>query len=443
MKARNNLTKAVILAAALGLAPGLHAADLLDIYHQAQKSDPTLRAAEAAYKAALQAKPLASAPLKPQVNLSAGLERHDQTFDDTPASKSAFFNDSTFNRNSYGIRIDQTLYNRSLGKQLKQANLQIAKAEAEVAAARQDQIVRVAEAYFNVLSAIDTLNFAQTEKTAIGKQLNQSNERFKVGMIAITDVREAQARYDLAVTQEIDARNQLDIAIENLQVLIGHAPGDLNPLQDAYEPEPLQPASIDEWVKIALDNSLALRAANRQLEIARAEIERQRGGHYPVLGLKAEHGVQDDDGGFNEGKSGDTVIGLELKLPLYSGGGVSSRTAQAKANYEQALQQVELQRRETIRQTRAAYLNAIAGLSRIKALKQALISTETAHETTEAGFEVGTRTAVDVLLALRETFRAKQDYARARYDYILQTFRLKQAAGILSEEDARKINNWL
>ncbi|HGG59440.1 MAG TPA: type I secretion protein TolC, partial [Gammaproteobacteria bacterium] len=192
-----------------------------------------------------------------------------------------------------------------------------------------------------------------------------------------------------------------------------------------------------------LDNSLALRAANRQLEIARAEIERQRGGHYPVLGLKAEHGVQDDDGGFNEGKSGDTVIGLELKLPLYSGGGVSSRTAQAKANYEQALQQVELQRRETIRQTRAAYLNAIAGLSRIKALKQALISTETAHETTEAGFEVGTRTAVDVLLALRETFRAKQDYARARYDYILQTFRLKQAAGILSEEDARKINNWL
>ncbi len=437
------LLNAVLVAVCLGTPTALLAEDLLDIYHQAQQSDPSLRAAEAAYKAALQGKSLARAPLKPQINANAGIERHSQTFSDTPASRSAFFRDSDFNRKSWGIRLDQTLYNKALREQLNQADAQIAKAEADLIAARQNQIVRVAKAYFDVLAAIDTVAFAKAEKAAIGKQLHQSKERFDVGLIAITDVKEAQAKYDLAVAQEISAQNQYDIAMEDLQLLIGRLPESLDPLQDNYQPEPPTPASIDAWVKLALDNSLALRAARMQLAIAKSEIARQKSGHYPIIGLKAQHGVQDDNGGFNEGKSGDTTVGVELKLPIYSGGQVSAATRQARANYQQALQQVELQRRETIRQTRAAYLNAIAGISRVKALKQALSSTRTAHETAKAGFEVGTRTAVDVLLALRETYRAKQDYARARYDYILQMFRLKQAAGILSEKDAKAINDWL
>lgn len=424
-------------------SPMAGAEDLLDVYRLAQQSDPTLRAAEAGYQAALQAKPQAKAPLKPQINASAGIEKHDQTFADTDPNTSAFFRDSKFTRKNYGLRLDQTLYNRALTQQLKQANAQVSKADAEVISARQSQILNVAESYFNALAAIDNMAFVEAEKTAIARQLTQSQQRFEVGLIAITDVKEAQAQYDLAVAQEIDAKNQYNIAMENLQVLIGHLPTDLQPLSNTFKPVAPNPESIEKWVSIALENSLSLRAAQRQLEIAKAEVARQGAGHLPTLGLKAEHGVQDDDSGFNQGESADTVIGLELNLPIYNGGLVKSRTKQARLNHQQAIQQAELQRRETIRQTRAAYLNTVAGISRVKALEQALASTRSAHETAEAGFEVGTRTAVDVLLALRETYRAQRDYARARYDTILQTFRLKQAAGTLSEADITETNNWL
>lgn len=424
-------------------APVANAEDLLDIYKLAQQSDPSLRAAEAGYRAALQARPQAMASLKPQISANAGIERHDQTFKDTAANTAAFFRNSKFQRNNYGIRLDQTLYNRSLGQQLKQANSQVDKAEVDIIAARQNQILNVAESYFNALSAIDNMAFASAEKTAIARQLTQSKERFEVGIIAITDVKEAQAQYDLSVAQEIDAKNQYNIALENVQVLIGRLPMELQPLSDTFTPANPHPENIEKWVAIALENSVALQSAAHQQAIAKAEVSRQNAGHLPTLGLSAEHGVQDDDNGFNQGKSGDTIIGLQLNLPLYSGGLMKSRTSQAKLTLEQARQQTELQRRTTIRETRAAYLTTVAGISRVKALQQALVSTKSAHETAEAGFEVGTRTAVDVLLALRETYRARRDYSRARYDTILQTFRLKQATGTLSEKDIMDTNDWL
>ncbi len=446
MKMSKTLTGVSVSILSLSIllaSPLAGAEDLSDIYKQAQQSDPSLRAAEAGYRAALQAKPQALAPLKPQITANAGLERHDQTFSDTSATTSAFFRDSDFIRNNYGIRLDQTLYNRSLSQQLKQANSQVDKAEADIVAARQKQILDVTETYFNALSAVDNMEFAGAEKTAIARQLTQSKERFEVGLIAITDVKEAQAQYDLAVAQEIDAKNQYNIAMENVQVLVGHLPTDLQPLSETFAPTSPQPANIEEWVAIALENSLALKAAQHQQAISKAEVSRQKAGHLPTIGLRAEHGVQDDDSGFNEGKSADTILGLQLNLPLYAGGLVKSRTTQAKLTLEQARQQTELQRRVTIRETRAAYLTIVAGISRVKALQQALISTKSAHETAEAGFEVGTRTAVDVLLALRETYRARRDYSRARYDTILQTFRLKQAAGTLSEKDIMDTNDWL
>ncbi len=439
--------KSVLFASALfGLwllqAPA-RAEDLAQVYQLATEADPQLAAAQAKLEATLQARPLAKSALLPQLNASAALERHDQRYDDVPPLRAGFFKDATFDRKRYGLRLDQSLFNRQSWLRLAQADTRIAQARAEFEAARQALIVRTAEAYFNVLAAQDNLAFARAEKAAIAHQLEQTRERFEVGLIPVTDVRESEAKHDLAVAQEIDAENRLDVARENLRVIIGRLPEALAPLQDEIPLLVPEPRDIDAWVQAALDNSLALRAAGYAVETARKEIERRRAGRLPTLALSAEHGVQDDDGGFTEGKATDTVLGLSLQVPLYTGGRIGAQVAEARSQLKQAERQYDRQKRETIRQTRASYLNVLAGISRVKALRRALESTRTAHEAAQAGYEVGTRTAVDVLLALRETYRAQRDYARARYDYILATFRLKQAAGILTVADLQKINDWL
>lgn len=438
MKMQNRGLASLALACCLMTNP-LAAESLQEIYDLALTTDPALGAAEAQYQAALQAKPQARAALLPQINAQAGLDLIDMDYSDT----ASVFTDDSFSRKSFGIRLDQALYNKNSRIRLSQADSQIAQAEAQIRDARQNLIVRTAEAYFNVLSANDSLDFARAEKEAISRQLEQSRERFEVGLIAITDVKESEAKHDLAVAEEIDAENQLNISAENLQVIIGRLPENLRPLNDSFELTGPEPADIQKWVETALDNSLPLRAARHALEIAEKEVERRRAGHHPTLGLKAEVGGQDDDGGFNKGQAINSSVGLEFKLPLYSGGLTSAQVSEASHLHTQARNNFELQRRESVRQTRASYLNVLAGISRVKALKQALGSTRIAAEAAQAGFEVGTRTAVDVLLALRETYRAQRDYSRARYDYILSAFRLKQAAGTLTAGDITEINRWL
>ncbi len=415
------------------------AESLQDIYQLALTTDPTLGAAEAEYQAALQTKPQARAALLPQLNAQAGHDWLDTEFNN---SAEVFRNDSYKSR-TYGLNLNQVLYNKESWVRFAQADSQIAQAEAQILAARQELMVRTAEAYFDALSAKDSLEFAEAEKEAIARQLEQSRERFEVGLIAITDVKESEAQHDLAIAEEIDAQNQLNISGENLQAIIGRLPESLQPLDENFKLVTPEPANIQKWEDSALDNSLALKAAQFTLETAKKEVDRRRAGHYPTLDLKAQYGNQDNDGGFNRGEAINSSVGLEFKLPLYSGGLTSAQVGEATQLHEQARNNFELQRRESVRETRASYLNVIAGISRVKALKQALSSTETAAEAAQAGFEVGTRTAVDVLLALRETYRAKRDYSRARYDYILSTFRLKQAAGTLTAKDIADINRWL
>ena len=415
------------------------AESLQDIYQLALTADPTLGAAEAEYQAALQAKPQARAALLPQINAQAGYDLIDSELEDS----AEVFRSNSFKRKSYSINLKQVIYNKDNWLRLAQADGQIAQAEARIQAARQELMVRTAEAYFDALSAKDSLEFAEAEKEAIGRQLEQSRERFEVGLIAITDVKESEAKHDLAIAEEIDAQNQLNISNENLQAIIGRLPENLQPLKEAFELVTPEPANIQKWEDSALENSLPLRAAQFDLEIAKKEVDRRRAGHHPTLGLKAQYGSQDDDGGFNRGEAINSSVGLELSLPIYSGGQTSAQIAEATHLHTQARKGFELQRRESIRETRASYLNVIAGISRVKALNQALSSTQTAAEAAQAGFEVGTRTAVDVLLALRETYRAKRDYSRARYDYIVSTFRLKQAAGTLTAQDIAEINRWL
>ncbi len=418
--------------AALGLLVTLGSAqgeDLMDVYRVAQAKDPRLAAAEAAHRAAVEAKPQARSLLLPALNAQAA-----QTSIDSDRN-------GNYTNSNYSLNLQQALYHHDYWLLLRQADSRVAQADAQLGSARQDLITRVATSYFLVLAAKDNLEFAEAEKTSIGQQLRQTQQRFEVGLTAVTDVREAQARYDLAVAQEIAARNQLDIANELLREITGRAFADLAPLGADMPLLVPEPEDIEQWVDTAVQQNLELIAAEAQTDVARQEVGRQRATRYPSLDLVASYG-HSEQGAFAF-EDDATTVGIQLNFPFYQGGAITSRTREAAALYGQAQELRELQRRATVRQTRDAFLNIRAGISQVLALRQALASAQTALEATQAGYDVGTRTAVDVLDAQRELFRARRDYARSRYDYILSTLRLKQAAGTLTPTDVAQINAWL
>ncbi|MDZ7661038.1 TolC family outer membrane protein [Thiohalophilus sp.] len=418
--------------------------DLMSIYEQAAKNDPQYRAAAADYRANQEATAQGRAPLLPQVNLTARTGQTTTDYNTYEFDTSREGTSEDYDSTSYSLSLTQALYHHDYYVQLRQADAQVARAEANFRNARQELMTRVAQRYFAYLGAIDNLGFARAEQKAIEQQLNQTEQRFNVGLTAITDVHEARARRDQAEAQTISAENQLAVAREDLREITGmphEQIAELDKNSPLLRPEP---EDIDHWVKTALDHSLLLIAAEKSREIAEEEINRARAGHYPTLDLVADHTHSDTDGGsFGARETEDTAISLQLNVPLYSGGLVASRTREAAARHIQAKEQYIQQRRAIEREIRSAYLSVIANISQVKAFAQALESSRTALEATEAGFEVGTRTAVDVLNSQRELYRAQRDYAQSRYNYILESFRLKQAAGILSEQDIKQVNAWL
>ncbi len=432
-----------LLALCLALpafAAPLQADDLLDVYRLAQENDAQLRSAEAARLAVLESKPQSEALLLPNISASANTTAN-QLDISQPASAAGV---THFNSNSYTLTLTQPVYHRDTYVQLRQADARIAQADAIFNAAEQNLMTRVATGYFDVLAAEDNLAFALAEKKAIGQQLEQSQQRFDVGLVAITDVQEAQARYDSAVAQEIDAERQLASAHEALREITTQPHASLTPLHADIPLVTPEPQDIQQWADTALRQNLLISAAQSGAEIALEEIERQRSGHYPSVDIVGSRAFSESGGGRFGGSEtlGDTLT-LQLNVPLYQGGLISSRTREAHARHNQALATLEQQQRSVLRQTRDAYLSVNANISRVQALKQAVTSNRTALESTMAGLEVGTRTEVDVLNAQRELFRAERDHARARYDYILQTLRLKQSAGTLSPADLAHINTWL
>ena len=276
---------------------------------------------------------------------------------------------------------------------------------------------------------------------AFEQQLAQSRQRFEVGLIAITDVEEAKAGFDLSRAQLIAAENALDIAQEALRETTGQYQERLAPLGDVHLVMP-EPQDIDKWTEIALERNLRLLAAGHDTETARREIERIQAGHSPVLDAVGSFGLNDSYSGVL-GATKRANVGLRLSLPLYSGGSVLSRTRESRHRYQRTVDLLERERRRAQRETRDAYLGVNSGISRVQALEQAVRSSETAAEAIEAGFQVGTRTSVDVLDAQRDLFRARRDLSEARYGYILNVLRLKRAAGILSEDDLQLISIWL
>ncbi len=408
------------------------AEDLLQVYRQSMESDPALKAAAASQQASQEAKPQARALLLPSVGVTAS---RGSTFGVVGVSTGS----DGGNTHSYAIGLTQPVYNRASQVQQRLAEETIKQADTDFNNAQNDLILRVAQGYFGVLAAIDNLTFATAEKNAFARQLEQANRRFEVGLATITDVYDAQARFDGAVSSEIDAINKLANARELLRQLTGQDYAQLNLLSERMPLALPNPNDPEQWVRMALDNNLTLRSAGFGVEQARENIQLQKAGHYPSLDLNANRA--DVDTAFTRTIS--SQVNLQLTIPLYSGGAVSSRSRQAAYNYEASRQNLENLQRDAVRTVRNAYRGQETSISQIKALDQTRVSTRSALEATQAGYEVGTRTIVDVLNAERNVYLAEREYAAARYSYIANFLVLKQAAGQLSEEDMVEINGWL
>lgn len=436
---KSGLITASVLAGMFSLSS--HALTLQESYQLASQSDPTILAAKADYDAVAENIDQARSALLPQITLDVFTGNNELT---TSNAFGTYYTDGTSDTDStgYKLTLNQSLYNHQYYKLLDQAKASVAQAAASYNSQLQNLLLRVAEQYLAVLAAQDSLRFANAEKKAVAKQLEQTKKRFEVGLIAITDVKEAQAQYDLTVAQEIVAINQLDTNKENLQVIIGQPIEELSSLNDTLPLELPTPNDMQQWTQKAAQNNLAIKAAQYSLEAAQAGKNASRAGHYPSLSLQATQSDTNFDSSSTGADQEDTTISVNLSIPLYSGGLTSSQSRQASFRLTQAQSNLELAKRVARQQTRSAFLGLNAAIASVKALKQALVSSQTAVEATAAGFEVGTRTSVNVLDALRNQYRAERDYAQSRYDYLLNRLRLKQAAGVLDKADIEMISNW-
>ena len=456
-------TFACLLAACAGTA---QAKDLVGVFEDALKSDPVIRQADANRLAARESRPQAWSALLPQLNGTAGVTKdHQSGFQDsiitipnpTPGQPPFVVVpegdtiDTT--TKTWGLNLKQNVFSWSNWMTLKAASAQVAQAEATYQAAEQQLILRVAQAYFNVLTADDTLEADQTALEAISRQLDQATTRFDVGLIAITDVEDAKAARDTAAATVIADKRTLATSEDQLQEITGQKydrlakPGTDMPL---LNPEP---ADEGRWVSISLEQNPTLISSRLGADIARDNVRVAIGGHLPSLdviaGRSYTHTSADEvfQGAppFSgvDSKVNDRQITLQLTVPLFSGGFTQSKVRQAEYLWIAAKEGVVQSSRATERQARDAYLGVISGISRVQALRQALASNQTALKATEAGYEVGTRTSVDLLNARRNLVQAQTNYAVARYDYIVSVLTLRLAAGTLDRPELTSVNTWL
>jgi len=443
-------------------------ANLVEVYEQALRNDPLIREAEANRLATLEARPQARANWLPQLVATGSIERSDsersqifmQQVDPLdPNSAVVPVNFTTradgVETTAYSIRLTQSVFRWDRWVALRRADREAARAEIDYRAAEQDLMARVAQRYFDVLAAQDTVEAAEAALEAFERQLEQQEKRFEVGLVAITDVQEARAARDQASATLIAAKRQLATAREFLREITGEP---IAELQGPGPDMPLQtpiPDTEDAWVQSALDQNLALLSARLASEIAREDVRSARAGHLPTVDLVVSHSLSEDRGDQVTTRGNvssmspadmeinQDVVALQFNVPIYSGGATSSRVRQAVYQHRAARERLERTARETEREARDSYLGVLSEISRVRALRQALESSQTALQATEAGFEVGTRTTVDVLDARRRLFEAQTNYARSRYDYIINVVRLKRAAGTLSAEDLEEVNGWL
>jgi outer membrane protein len=442
--------RTILLTASLA-AVNAGAADLHDVYERALTSDPLIREADANRLAARESRPQAIGALLPQIAASGRYN------DEERDSSGAFVQpgnpptpevrDSDGNSSAWDVTLRQNIFRWQNWATLRRANAQTAQAEADYSAAQQDLILRTSEAYFNVLAAQDTLEAAVAAHDAIGRQLEQSDKRFEVGLIAVTDVQEAKAAFDSATAALIQAKRNLATAQERLRELTGET---FDVLEKPGADMPLtgpNPASPEDWVQLAMQQNARLISSRLAADITRADIGFERGGHFPSLDVvvsrshfDSEATISGSSAGDIDSDSDDTVVSLQVTVPIFAGGATRSRVRQAQFLNIAARERLERTARETEREARDAYLGVNSEVARVQSLRQAVESAMTALQATEAGYEVGTRTSVDVLEARRRLFEAQTNYARSRYDYLLNVLRLQLAAGTLDRQGLEEIN---
>lgn len=439
-------TKLCLLMGILALGP-LHASanSLLDIYDLAVKNDAQLKADTAAYKAGLEFRALNRAALLPQINASANYSDSDTDATDRLNNDAPGTIDST--QTGWGVSLNQTLFDMSSWYTYKQGVKLSKQAEAQFGADQQSLIVRVTQAYFNVLRAVDTFEATQAEKNALSHQLEQTKQRFDVGLTAITEVHEAQAAFDSATAAMLEAQGNVDISYEALEVITAQPQNQIASLSEQFPVVEPSPADRSEWVKFSLENNYALKAAHFSAEAAEQVAKSARARHLPELNASVA---------YNEGREESNRFGIEqdfdtegtsvnvaLTIPIFAGGATSSRSRQAYAQATQAQEIFNRTERNVIQNTRALHLSVETGVARVQARKQAIISSQSALEATKSGYDVGTRNLVEVLLSQRQLYQARRDYANALYDYIINTIQLREAAGMLTPDDVQQIDKWL
>ena len=440
-----------IVCSSLMVSPAVMAVDLIGVHDLALKSDPRLKAAEYRREATAENKTQAWANLLPQLGASGNWSKGNTK---TTIPDLDFKDERTKADRNYGLRLQQSLYDQANYEQLDVARGQITQADAIYQTVYLDFLLRVSDSYFIVLTLMDGVTFAEAEELALKRQYEQAEQRFEVGLTAVTDVHEAKASYDNARARAIVARNNLADAKEEIRVLTGQHFEEFDALQEVLPLVEPDPFDADRWVEIALSNNPVVLSSRAAVEIADSNMRLARTGHFPTLDLVATYNdftnkkfvIRDDfqqpiartDLGVD-----DTTVSLQLNIPIYLGGAVSSRTRQARYLMDATGQDLDDVQRVTVRETQNAFRAILAGIQEVQAFEQARISAESALEATQAGFEVGTRTIVDVLIAQQRKFQAQRDNSIARHAYILRHLRLKSIAGMLNSEDLRVVNQLL
>jgi outer membrane protein len=419
----------------LTLSAPLHAADLLEYYREAQAQDAAYSSAKFAYKAAQEFIPQAESRNNTKVNFGANGAR-------------GYFNrdiggSDNFNTYGYSLSLAKPLYSPQSAVQVEQAKLQVNQAEAQLKLAEIDLIQRVAQAYFDVLLAQDNVALSGAQKKAISEQLAQAKRNFEVGTATIVDSQEAQARFDLSVAKEIADLNDLENRRRILAQIIGKMPDSVATLKEQIVLPLPQPNNMQEWVDTSEKQNLLIAIQRANANIAKRETERVRANYKPTVDLVGSFTDSNNSAGSaltGGNNSKDTRLGVQLAVPLWTGGLTQSQVRQSLANEEKTRFDVENARRTVAQQAQQAFLGVTSGVAQVKALEQSLSSSELALKSTRLGQEVGVRTGVDVLNAQQQVFQTRRDLFSARYNVILNQLRLKQASGVLTENDLGEVN---
>ena len=441
---------AFVLGAAMGaVVTSAAAEDLLQIYRDALANDPTLASARANWLATQEAVPQARAGLLPSVTLvsNANLQHVYEKLHTDP-SLSATENFPAYN---YTVSASQPLYRKQNLVALDQAKQTVGQSDYVLASSRQDLIIRVAQAYLDVLLARFNIELTESQKAAVSENLAQAKRNFEVGTATITDTNDAQAKYDQIVAQEISTQNDLDNKLAVLRAIIGRAPKELKPFGGGFAPQPPTPNTLDAWIEAAVRDNPQVRIAQANYDIAVLEVDKQRAGHYPTLDLVAN---------FNQSYAGATpsvassvssiandsrsaLIGVQLNVPLYLGGLIDSRVRQAVANQEKARQDLETARRSAQLSAQTAFNGVTSGVAQVNAFEQAVRSAQVSYDSTKLGLEVGVRTNLDVLNQQQQVFQTRFNLAQSYYNFVINGLRLKQAVGTLSDPDVDELNRAL